>query len=124
MKDSDHTNANAVDWPAHLDAAAAAPDHHQVVLENESVRVLDTRIKPGEKVPVHTHRWPSVVYALATNDFVRYDAAGTVVLDSRNADIDIRPGSVVWLPPLSKHSVENVGDGEIRAIVMELKKHA
>lgn len=80
-------------WPDHLDAAAAAPDHHRVILENEHVRVLDTRIEPGEKVPVHTHRWPSVAYALATNDFVRYDASGAVVLDSRNADIDIQPGA-------------------------------
>ncbi len=121
MKDSNHTNANAVDWTEHLDAVAAAPEHHKVLLENESVRVLDARIDPGQKVPVHTHRWPSVAYALATNDFVRYNVAGAVVLDSRNADIDIQPGSVVWLPPLGGHSVENVGDGEIRAIVVELK---
>lgn len=121
MRDGDHKGSEAQVWPPCLDAIAAAPDHHQVLLENEHVRVLDTRIKPGERVPVHTHQWPSVVYALATNDFVRYDASGAVVLDSRNADIDIKPGSVIWLPPLDEHSVENVGDGEIRAIVVELK---
>jgi quercetin dioxygenase-like cupin family protein len=121
MEDNDHTAIPATAWADHMDAAAAAPDHHRVIFENEHVRVLDARIDPGEKVPVHTHRWPSVAYTLATNDFVRYDAAGTIVLDSRNADIEVQAGSVVWLPPLSEHSVENVGDGEIRALVVELK---
>ena len=29
-----------------LDAMAAAPDHHKVLLENDKVRVLDTRLGP------------------------------------------------------------------------------
>jgi quercetin dioxygenase-like cupin family protein len=40
------------------DAIASAPDHHKVLLENESVRVLETRIAPGERTPVHAHHWP------------------------------------------------------------------
>jgi quercetin dioxygenase-like cupin family protein len=41
-----------------LDAMSAAPHHHEVLLENETVRVLDTRLAPGERTPVHTHQWP------------------------------------------------------------------
>ncbi len=42
-------------WPESLDATTAAPNHHEVLLENDRVRVLDTRIGPGERTPVHTH---------------------------------------------------------------------
>lgn len=103
-----------------LDAMTAAPAHHQVLLENERVRVLDSRIKPGNTVPVHTHRWPSVLYILGTSDFIRYDGEGKPVFDSRTEPA-IDPGTVAWLPPLRAHSVENVGDKEIRIISVELK---
>jgi hypothetical protein len=63
--------------PASLDALTAAPDHHEVRLENDEVRVLETRIRPGEATPVHTHRWPNVLFVLAWSDFVRSDADGT-----------------------------------------------
>jgi hypothetical protein len=51
------------EWPDSLDAMVAAPEHHEILLENERVRVLDSRIKAGDTVPVHTHRWPSVLFA-------------------------------------------------------------
>ena len=31
-----------------LDAMAKAPDHHFLLLENDKVRVLDTKVKAGE----------------------------------------------------------------------------
>jgi hypothetical protein len=43
-------------WPDSLDAMVAAPEHHGLLLENERVRILDSLIKPGERVPLHTHR--------------------------------------------------------------------
>jgi quercetin dioxygenase-like cupin family protein len=109
------------EWPDALDAMVAAPDHHEVVLENERVRVLDSRIKPGETVPVHTHRWASVLNILGTSDFIRYDAEGIAVFDSRTADSQVQAGAVVWSPPLQAHSVQNVGENEIRVISIELK---
>jgi len=41
-------------WPDSLDALIAAPDHHSLLFENEHVRVIRTRIFPGQIVPVHT----------------------------------------------------------------------
>src|SRR5262249_53501639 len=39
------------------------PEHYKVLLDNEYVRVLDVRLKPGEKTPIHSH--PNlVVYSL------------------------------------------------------------
>jgi quercetin dioxygenase-like cupin family protein len=107
--------------PESLDAIAAAPEHHEVLLENERVRVLDSRIKAGDTVPVHTHRWPSVLYILGTSDFIRYDSEGNVVFDSRTKESNIEAGTVNWSGPLSAHSVQNVGETEIRVISVELK---
>ena len=109
------------EWPDALDAMVAAPEHHEILFENDRVRVLDSRIKPGDKVPVHTHRWPSVLYLLGTSDFIRYDTKGKAVFDSRTADSQVETPAVIWSPPLRPHSVENVGVTEIRVISVELK---
>jgi quercetin dioxygenase-like cupin family protein len=109
------------EWPAVLDAMVAAPAHHEVLLENEHVRVLDTRLRPGEATPVHTHPWPSVLYVLSWSAFVRYDSAGHVLLDSRTWASAPEKGATLWAAPLGPHSAKNVGDGELRVIAVELK---
>ena len=120
-QDDGDKSAREQEWPASLDALVAAPDHHEVLLENERVRVLDSRVKPGDTVRVHTHRWASVLYILGTSDFIRYDAEGNAVFDSRTAASSIEAGTVTWSPPLRAHSVANVGVTEIRVISVELK---
>ena len=47
-----------------LDAVVAAPGHHALLFENERVRVLDTRVQPGDTVPLHVHPWPAIQYFL------------------------------------------------------------
>jgi hypothetical protein len=42
-----------------LDAMAKALSHHEVLLENDKVRVLDTRLSPGDRTHVHAHEWPA-----------------------------------------------------------------
>jgi hypothetical protein len=115
------TGTDGWDWPESLDAVVAAPEHHSVLLENDRVRVLETRVEPGDTVPVHTHRWPSVQYIVELAAFVRRDADGNVLLDTRTTD---QPGAVPraqWSGPLSPHTFENVGDGPIDVIMIELK---
>ena len=114
-------NANGKKWCDTLDAVAAAPEHHKVIFENEHVRVLDTKIAPGDTTPVHTHRWASVVYTLQTGDFVRVSAVDRSVLDTRTSPIIIELDTPKHLPPLAPHSVKNVGETEMRAITVELK---
>ncbi len=115
------TDFNPWPWPDSLDALVAAPAHHTLLLENEDVRVLNVRIGPGEFVPVHTHRWPSVVYVVSASDFVRRDGEGDVLFDSRTAPSP-NPPATMWIAPLPPHSVENVGQGEILLFTVELKK--
>jgi len=109
------------EWPAALDAMAAAPSHHEILLENEQVRVLDTMLRPGEATPVHTHPWPSVLYVLSWSDFVRSDANGKILLDSRTLPSTPEKGTTLWSGPLGPHSAKNVGEAELRVIAVELK---
>ena len=41
------------------DAVKVAPHVYKVALENDRVRVLETRMKPGDKTSMHSH--PAVV---------------------------------------------------------------
>lgn len=103
-----------------LDAMTAAPHHHEVLLENEHVRVLDTRLGPGERTPVHAHQWPAALYVLSWSEFVRYDPEGRVLLESRN--IPQPPvGAAIWGSPLPPHYVQNIGNAELHIIAIELK---
>ena len=74
---------NPATWPDALDATVAAPQNHKVVLENERVRVLEVTVQPGEREPVHGHKWPSVMYVMAEDLIRDYDAEGKLLYDSR-----------------------------------------
>lgn len=106
--------------PEH-DAMSAATDHHRTLLENDSVRVLETRIRPGERTAVHSHPWPAALYVVSFSDFVRYDSDGRVLADSRSMSEKPQPGSALWSPPVPVHFIENVGDSELLVIAVELK---
>jgi len=109
------------EWPDFLDALIAAPDHHELLFENDRVRVLSTRIAAGDRTPVHTHRWPATLYIQSWSDFVRYDSDGNVEVDSRKIEALQEPLVVVWSAPLPPHSLENVGDADLDVISVELK---
>jgi len=104
-----------------LDALLAAPAHHELLLENERVRVIRTHIPAGDKVPLHTHRWSAVAYVVSSSDFIRRDQDGKVLFDSRGTGVLPSAPAIQWLEPLPPHTVENVGSSAISIIVVELK---
>jgi hypothetical protein len=107
-------------WPTELDALTAAPHHHTLLFENEFVRVLDTRVPPGQTVPLHTHQWPSALYIRSWSDFIRRDVNGLTVVDSRTI-ARVPEDSALWSGPLPPHTLENIGNLELRAISVEIK---
>ena len=108
-------------WNDDLDALIAAPQHHKLLLENDYVRVLDTLILPGEITNLHTHRYPASLYILSWSDFVRYDADGKVMVDSRNISNPPLPQTALWSEPLIPHALRNVGTQDLRVISVEIK---
>jgi hypothetical protein len=111
----------AGEWPDVLDARVAAPANHSLLFENERVRVVQTRILAGDSTPLHTHRWPRVMFVFASSDLVRFDDLGNVLMDTRQSAVGHTLNSPVWQEPLPPHSVKNVGDVEFRAVQAEIK---
>lgn len=110
----------AHDLPTH-DAMKAATQHHKLLLENESVRVLETKIRPGERTAVHSHPWPAVQYVVSFSDFIRYDPDGKLLADSRNMATKPTPGVALWSPPVPRHYIQNVGATDLLVIAVEMK---
>jgi hypothetical protein len=116
--------SNYDEWPDFLDALVAAPNHHRLLFENDRVRVINTHIPRGERTPLHTHRWPGVLYILSWSHFVRYDDNDQVLVDSRIVEAFKQPPTVMWSLSLPPHSLENVGEAELNIIGIELKENA
>ena len=109
--------------PDPLDALIAAPDTHSLLFENENVRVVATRIAPGETTSLHTHCWPQLMIVESFSDFIRRDESGQVIVDSRGGQLP-QPGAAVWVEALAPHTLENVGDADISVVGVEVKKTA
>jgi hypothetical protein len=113
--------ANAWPWPDTLDALVAAPAYHDLLLEDDRVRIVHTHIPPGEIVPLHTHRWGGVAYVQTFSHFIRRSEHGKITFDSREAGAPPLTPCAQWLQPLPPHTVENMGPGEISILIIELK---
>lgn len=96
-----------------LDPVAISPQLYSVRFENDRVRVLEYRLKPGGKEPMHSHP-PGVVFALADATVKTTLADGTVVAYPSHA------GEVLWRDAVT-HSAENVGTTEAHYYAVELK---
>lgn len=106
--------------PDDLDGVVAAPDHHRVLFENGAVRVLETRIRVGDRTPLHSHPTPTVSYVVSGSHLVRRDAAGETLLDTRT-DPDFVLPRVMWSDGLPVHSLENPGPQDLVVIGVELR---
>lgn len=95
------------------DAVAVSPQLYTVKLDNDRVRVLEYRMAPGQTEPRHDHP-PFVVYFLG-DAVVRSTAA-----DGTTSEQKISAGDVGWREHTT-HSITNVGDTEIRALIVEPK---
>ena len=108
-------------WSSELDAVIASSKHHRLVMENESVRVLETIIEPGETTALHTHQWPAATYFLSCSDMIRRDSEGKILMDSRKLEVQKLPGEAAWTPSLGPHTLENVGSTIIHVVTVEVK---
>jgi quercetin dioxygenase-like cupin family protein len=96
-----------------LDPVAISPELYTVRFENDRVRVLEYRLKPGGKEPMHSHP-PGVVFALANATVRTTLPNGTVVAYPSHA------GDVLWRDAVT-HSAENIGSTAAHYYAVELK---
>lgn len=96
--------------PTHTD-----PDKYKVVFENDRVRVLEYRDKPGERTSPHGHP-DSVMYTLSS--FER-----RLIHGDRQRDVQLQAGRVNWLQA-QEHSGENIGTTDTHVLFIELKEPA
>ncbi|TYL38393.1 hypothetical protein CV102_11310 [Natronococcus pandeyae] len=122
---SDRSDSSEWPWPESLDAAEAAPDSHRILLENDRVRVVEVVIPPGEKEPVHTHRWPSVMMTDRAARIRYYDENEELAYESpERADGETAtrsPPETEWMEPEGPHAVENIDSVPYHAVRVELK---
>jgi beta-alanine degradation protein BauB len=95
-----------------VDPVESNPDLYRVVLENDRVRVLEYRDRPGDRTLPHAHP-DSVMVTLSA--FRR-----RLVGEDHSVDVDKPAGEIGWLPAQT-HVGENVGTTETHVVFVELK---
>ena len=96
------------------DSMVVAPQFHKVLIDNDKVRVLEVTLKPGDKIPMHSHPGGYVSIPLGPAK-ARFTTA-----DGKSVDSEMKPGEARWSDPVT-HSAENTGTAETKVIVVELK---
>ena len=94
------------------DPVVTNPEFYRVIYENDLVRVLEYRDRPGDRTRPHAHP-DSVMYTLSSFRR-RLEAAES------SRDVDMSAGTATWLPA-QEHAGENIGETETHVIFFELK---
>ena len=95
------------------DAAVIAPHFYKVVLENDRVRVLEFRGRPGDKTEMHSH--PALVYIGLTECSVKFSSP-----DGQTVEKNLTAGQLMYLDPVD-HAAEILGSNEVHGFIVELK---
>ena len=107
-------------WDPALDSVVAAPENHQVIYEDDVIRVVSVSLPAGTREKPHHHRWPSV---FIIDRFVRvrdYDGVTGEEIPLPLPD-ELDYPVTVKLPPQWMHFVENVDDKPLHATRIEFK---
>ena len=95
------------------DIVEISPKIHEVIFENDQIRMLKVTVKPGDTVPMHRNP-ENVNYILRPGTLRLTGADGSV------QDVTVTEGQVIPAP-VSSHAVANVGQTEVQTICVELK---
>ncbi|MGD9797709.1 MAG: cytoplasmic protein [Acidimicrobiia bacterium] len=104
---------NAADPPGEGDDPVCTdPDKYRTLFENDQVRVLEYRDRPGALTQPHRHP-DSVMVTLSGFDRLLH-------VDGATRQVAMGPGQAHWLPA-QVHQGENVGTTDTHVVFVELK---
>jgi hypothetical protein len=123
-------------WPDSLDAVKAAPQNHQVIFENDKIRILEVILRPYEFEQMHTHSLPSVMFGgqnADTSHFAiiyyrygydptkhRYYVKDSVKQHSGGSNPD-KPNKGHYMKPEGPHGIKNLSNVKIDVFRVEFK---
>jgi len=90
----------------------------RLLFENETVKVWEMTLAPGEASALHRHDHPYVMCVLEGS---RIDAD---IVGKGRFQIPVQPGSVLFVPPGETERARNGTDRPFREILIELKTPA
>ncbi len=96
------------------DPVKISPGKYRVVFENETVRLLEYRDKPGDVSPMHTHP-RHLVYVLSSGK------RKFTLPDGKSFVAERKAGEVIW-SEAGNHAGENVGTADSHVLIFELKE--
>ena len=105
--------ASAASAQTTQDAVIVDPNVHQVVLDNEHVRVLRALASPGHKSPMHSH--PPLLLVSVGTGRARFTAP-----DGKKSIFDLYPGMTLWVEGGTEHAWELLA-GEVNVVAVEVK---
>jgi len=127
---SHSTTTSNTNWQWHdsLDALKAAPGNHQLIFEDDDLRILKVTVIPGILDPIHTHKGKSLGWVTMTSPILyhHYDFYNDVGLCKVKTDtIDVKAEDLYkasWEKPEPPHSVENIGKDTFQLYRIEYKR--
>jgi len=117
------TQSPILKWPLSLEAVHAAPTVHHVLFENDSVRLLEVTVQPGQTEPRHWHMYPSV-FAIngvqaALSD---HTAAGETNRPRQYEEADWSQPQCRTMPVQAPHQVTDTDSFPVHFYRLEFKK--
>lgn len=110
------------DHPDSADSVTAAPGNHHVIYEDDRIRLLEVNILPGEKEPLHGHKYPSVFAFDAVQPALRdHTPDGKLVEIHRGLLHNAFPACLA-MGPQEPHAAQNVDNFPQHFYRLEFKK--
>jgi beta-alanine degradation protein BauB len=106
------SNFKAIHERRLMDPTHTDPDKYAVRFENDEVRVLEYKDRPGARTKPHHH--PNSVM-ITISGFER-----RLMVGGKSRDVTLEPGEVRWLDA-QEHSGENIGTTPSHVFFVELK---
>lgn len=101
---------------ADMDPMKVSPDQHKLIKDSSNIRAMIFTAKPGASTPKHSHP-DHVIYVIegGKGEFTSQDGKKQVR--------ELQKGMVV-INPATTHSFKNVGNNEIKVLVVEVNRQA